>query len=333
MKKIDVVHHILKDRKHQLPGNESGKAFAPSNIALCKYWGKREQELNLPVTSSLSISLGNQGATAAMSLHDREYDEMILNGKPVDPASSFSQRLVSFLDLFRTPQSPRFSILIESNIPIAAGLASSACGFASVVKTLDALYGWDLQQHELSVLARLGSGSASRSIWQGFVEWHRGEREDGMDSHADSIPHVWEDLRIGLLILSTQEKGLGSREAMQRTVATSSLYSAWPAKVGSDLFSLKQAIQSQDFDLLGKTAESNALTMHATMLSALPPFNYALPETVLTMKKIWDLRQSGLSIYFTQDAGPNLKLLFREQDRMTIESHFRQMKVVNPFAM
>jgi diphosphomevalonate decarboxylase len=333
VKKADVVHLVLGDRWRMPARHESGKAFAPSNIALCKYWGKREQELNLPVTSSLSISLGNQGASAALSLHEREHDEIVLNGKSVDVSASFSKRLSEYLNLFRLTSAQRFSIFIETNVPIAAGLASSACGFASIVQALDALFGWELDSKSLSILARLGSGSASRSIWQGFVEWHRGVREDGMDSSAEAIPDAWPDLRIGLLILSAGEKGLGSREAMQRTVTTGSLYSAWPTKVNSDLLLLKQAISDQDFQTLGKAAESNALAMHATMLSAWPPINYAIPETLLTMQKVWALREAGLSLYFTQDAGPNLKLLFQKQDSELIESHFPQIKVVNPFAV
>ncbi|MDR3476929.1 MAG: diphosphomevalonate decarboxylase [Gammaproteobacteria bacterium] len=331
MKKADVVHLILGDRRRVPARHLSGKAFAPSNIALCKYWGKREQELNLPVTSSLSISLGDQGASAVLTIHDRAHDEIVLNGKSVDVSAPFSQRLSHFLNLFRLNPTQRFSIFIETNVPIAAGLASSACGFASIVKALDALFGWELSNKELSILARLGSGSASRSIWQGFVEWHRGLRDDGMDCFAEAIPDVWADLRIGLLILSAKEKGLASREAMQRTVTNGSLYSAWPAKVSSDLFLLKQAIADRDFQTLGKTAESNALAMHATMLSAWPPIQYAIPETLLTMQKVWALREQGLPLYFTQDAGPNLKLLFCKQDVEQVVSHFPEVKVVDPF--
>lgn len=331
MKKSDVVQHILGEKWRQTPRHKTGKAFAPSNIALCKYWGKREQELNLPVTSSLSISLGNQGASVSLTPHDKSQDDIFLNGKAVETSAPFSKRLTDFLNLFRVSPAHCFSIVIETNVPVAAGLASSACGFASIVKALDALFGWELDAKHLSILARLGSGSASRSIWQGFVEWHRGERDDGIDCFAEFIPDVWQELRVGLLILNAQEKGVGSREAMQRTVATGSLYSAWPAKVSQDLAILKQAITAKDFNTLGKTAESNALAMHATMLSAWPPINYALPETLLGMQKIWKLRQEGLSVYFTQDAGPNLKLLFLEQDRPSIESNFSGLKVINPF--
>jgi len=331
VKKSDVVRAVLGDRYHVAPLHHGGQAFAPTNIALCKYWGKRDQDINLPLTSSLSISLGNKGATVDLRIHHGAHDEIFLNEYEVDRVSPFSKRLIEFLNLFRHHHEPRFSVHIKSNVPIAAGLASSACGFASLIMALDALFGWKLDQRELSILARLGSGSATRSLWPGFVEWHSGIRGDGMDSHGVMIEETWPELCIGLLIVSEKAKGIPSREAMQRTVTTSALYSAWPAKVSRDLSLLKQAISVCDFPLLGKTAESNATTMHATMLSAWPPITYAIPETLLAMQQVWQLRSEGLSLYFTQDAGPNLKLLFLQKDIDTVKSHFPQAEIVQPF--
>lgn len=331
MKKIDVIKKILNNYFHQLPKHSVGKAFAPTNIALCKYWGKRNQELNLPVTSSLSISLGDRGATAELSVNSSNKDSIHLNGANVELSTSFGKRLVEFLNLFRNNNTPYLNITIQSNIPIAAGLASSACGFASIMQALNNLYGWELKPNELSILARLGSGSASRSIWQGFVEWDKGERDDGMDSYAHPITEKWSDLCIGLLILSHNEKGISSREAMQRTVATSPLYSAWAPKVDYDMKILKEAIKKHDFNQLGMTAESNAMTMHATMLSAWPSVIYCLPETLLAMRQVWQLRQEGLGVYFTQDAGPNLKLLFLKKDMGTIRSLFSNVEIIQLF--
>jgi len=360
VKKSDVVRVVLGEHWQAPPANSSGEGFAPTNIALCKYWGKRNQELNLPLTSSFSISLGNKGASVTLALIENNVDEIILNDKIVDPLSSFSKRLIDFLDLFRSTNSNAdanananvnaranantnacantntntmpLRIRISSNIPIAAGLASSACGFASIVFALDALFGWKLPRKDLSILARLGSGSASRSIWPGFVEWHAGIREDGMDSHGESFSEEWPELCIGLLIVNNQEKSVSSREAMQRTVTTSSLFSAWPGKVNQDMKTIKQAIYERDFATLGKAAESNATAMHATMLSAWPPITYAVPETLLGMQEIWKLRQQGLPLFFTQDAGPNLKLLFLQQDQNAVISHFPNIEIVHPFA-
>jgi diphosphomevalonate decarboxylase len=332
VKKSDAIKNILGTKLHAAPRYTTAKAFAPTNIALCKYWGKRDQELNLPVTSSLSISLDDRGANTEISISHQANDLIFLNNHPIDLHSKFGTRLVEFLNLFRAHGEPHFIINIETNIPIAAGLASSACGFAALVKVLNHLFGWDLSEQQQSILARLGSGSASRSIWQGFVEWHAGVKPDGSDSFAEPLNETWPDLCIGILMMSKKEKKIGSREAMQRTVSTSPLYSAWPHKVTHDMSLLKTAITVKDFQLLGKTAESNATTMHATMLAAWPPITYLMPDTLIAMQKIWDLRQEGLPIYFTQDAGPNLKLLFLQQDMQTVSSHFPEIEIILPFA-
>jgi diphosphomevalonate decarboxylase len=331
VKKIETVKQILGSQWQAAPQNSSGEAFAPTNIALCKYWGKRDQELNLPVTASLSISLGNKGASAHLEVTDNARDSIILNGKTLEVHSPFSQRLIHFLDLYRAHLEPKFNITLTSNIPIAAGLASSAAGFASVTKALDQVMGWQLPAEKLSVLARLGSGSAARSLWQGFVEWHAGERADGLDSAGKQLDQTWEELCVGLLILDEKEKPLSSREAMQRTVETSPLYSTWPLKVAEDLANIKSAINIKDFTLLGETAESNAIAMHATMKSAYPPVNYSLPSTTAAMQKIWELRAQGLEIYFTQDAGPNLKLLFLKDKTSDIKKHFPEADILQPF--
>ncbi len=115
---------------------------------------------------------------------------------------------------------------------------------------------------------------------------------------------------------------------MERTAASSPLYASWPAKVERDLSLIKQALAEQNFQALGETAESNALTMHALMLSAWPPISYALPQTITAMHEIWQLRQEGLPVYFTQDAGPNLKLLFLAADQQKLSRHFPEMEVV-----
>ncbi len=333
MKKADVIHLILGHRLQNVANRSSVKAFAPTNIALCKYWGKRDAELNLPMTSSLSISLGDKGATTELSITEQPQDKVTLNNESVTLSSNFGKRLVAFLDLFRTQRSVHFQVDIQANIPLAAGLASSACGFASLVLALNKLFNWQLTSEHLSILARLGSGSASRSIWPGFVEWEKGRDANGMDSHGTLLSETWPELCIGLLLINKNEKKISSREAMQRTLETSLFYSLWPEKVNQDLIMVKEAIHEKNFPLLGKTAESNALTMHGIMLTAWPPISYFLPETVLAMQKIWELREQGLALYFTQDAGPNLKLLFLESDLEIVKSHFPMLEVIQPFSL
>lgn len=328
-KKRDVVRRVLQDRPVRT--SCEGAAFAPANIALCKYWGKRDEELNLPVTSSLSLSLGSLGSRVTLTLAEGA-DVVELNGTVLAADTPFAKRAVSFLDLFRPEPSARFHLGAENTIPTAAGFASSASGFAALVLALDRLFGWGLDRKSLSILARLGSGSACRSVHEGFVEWHAGQAADGMDSCAERLDATWPDLRMGLLVVSDEEKSIGSRPAMKHTVETSPLYAAWPAKVEKDMAALKDAIRRRDFPLLGRTAESNALAMHATMIAAWPPVLYWLPASVHAMQRIRALRDKGLELYFTMDAGPNLKLLFEEKDTDAVTHAFPEVEVVAPFA-
>ena len=331
MKKSEVVREIFHHDIPEIPQRIKGLAYAPTNIALCKYWGKRDPELNLPMTSSFSVTLPDKGTLTTLTLRDEKNDSLIINGEEIAADSAFALRAQAFLDLFRPQKKWHLQIDIQVNIPIAAGLASSASGFASLILALNDLFNWQLEQKKLSILARLGSGSAARSLWNGFVEWHAGVQPDGMDCYAEPYKKEWPELRIGILALSHQEKPISSREAMLRTVNSSLLYGLWPKKVQQDLTLMKQALHSKNFSLFGGSAESNALSMHATMLSSWPPICYFLPETIAAMQQIWALRQAGLAVFFTEDAGPNLKLLFLDSDEDQIKKHFPNLEVIKPF--
>ena len=333
--KLDVVQeifsHTTDSKDLWIPKKEKGLAFAPTNIALCKYWGKRDTEINLPVTSSLSIALPDKGAMTTITPHDQARDIIILNDVEIENESQFAKQTVAYFDLFRPNKNLHFRVDIKMNIPVAAGLASSACGFASLICALNDLFEWKLSLTHLSILARLGSGSAARSLWMGFVEWHAGVAVDGMDSYGEPLETEWPTLQVGILTLSPDKKRFSSRDAMLRTVNSSALYGSWIKKVNQDLPILKQAIKNRNFSLLGGAAESNALAMHATMLSSWPPICYSIPETIAMMHQIWDLRAQGLEVYFTQDAGPNLKLLFLEQNKKQVQENFPQVEVINVF--
>jgi diphosphomevalonate decarboxylase len=313
---------------HQTPVQQTGTGTAPSNIALCKYWGKRNEALKLPLTGSLSISLGELGTTTRIRIS--EEDRFTLNGQEQNPEARASQRLFSFLDLFRTPDQ-RLTIESENTIPMAAGLASSASGFAALVLALNDLFGWNLDHRNLSILARLGSGSACRSLDHGFVEWHKGEAADGSDSFASRLDVRWPDFRVGILTLSESEKPVGSSEGMKRTVETSALYTAWPEEAGRALPRIRTAIHEKDFPALGRAAEQNALAMHATMMSAWPPILYWRPGTVEVLHRVHTLRASGTEVYATMDAGPNVKLLFLKAAEPALKEAFPGAQVITPF--
>ena len=324
-----VVQRLLADRKFQASG--TAQANAPANIALVKYWGKRDEALNLPVTGSLSISLGSLGSHVELARGAGTAETIWLNGKPLSADSSFVRRASAYLDLFRPAKDFVFELKARNTVPTAAGFASSASGFAALAKGLNNLFGWGLGSRELSILARLGSGSAARSLEEGFVEWHAGTSADGMDSYAERLDATWPELRVGALVLCAEEKPVGSREGMKRSVETCEFYREWPGRVAQDLAALKAAIAEKDFRALGAVAEENALAMHALMAATRPPIVYLLPETVAAMHKIWAAREAGLPLWFTMDAGPNVKLLFEAKDEARVREVFPGVEVVAPF--
>lgn len=323
MKKCDVVAKILAGRRRF--SRDVGRAEAPANIALCKYWGKRDEELNLPVTSSLSLTLDRVGAETEISLCASD-DQIHLDGELLSADHPFAFRLSRYLDLFRS-ENEGYCVKTQSSVPVAAGLASSASGFAAAIKALDALHGWELETRELSILARLGSGSACRSLYSGFVEWHAGQREDGMDSYAEPLSLNWPEIRLGWMLVSKAQKLIGSRDAMRRTRESSLLYQAWPAQVERDLAVIKGALIRRDFARLGEAVEANALTMHATMMGAQPAVLYWLPDTVKVLHQVADARRQGLAVYATMDAGPNVKILYQAADQERVAAFFPQ---INP---
>jgi diphosphomevalonate decarboxylase len=327
LNKEGLVDAILGKRSREI--RSEGSAFAPANIALCKYWGKRNEELNLPVTSSLSVSLGSLGTNT--TIQPAERDAILFNGDRLPEDHPIARRLLNYVRLLRGGAPSCVSVVTRNSIPTGAGLASSASGFAALVKALDQACGWELAGRELSILARLGSGSATRSIFSGFVEWQRGTRDDGMDCYAEALGNEWPALRMGILAVSVEQKRIGSTAGMKQTTAASPLYQAWPGKVAEDLPGLRTAIEKKDFQRLGETAESNALAMHATMISARPPVLYWHPESVGWMHRIWDARRDGLPAYFTMDAGPNIKLIYLKDDEADVKAFAPEVRVVDPW--
>ncbi|MES2204607.1 MAG: diphosphomevalonate decarboxylase [Pseudomonadota bacterium] len=331
MKANDIIQHLLSG-KNTSPLYELATCFAPVNIALIKYWGKRNTELNLPVTNSLSIALPSKGTTTTIQVNSLQHDRYYLSGVLLDSESEFSKRLNKFCNYFRFSENYHYDIKTENNIPTAAGLASSASGFAALVLAFDQLFGWKLDQSSLSILARMGSGSACRSLWTGFVEWQKGEREDGCDSFASPLKirssQFLSNIGIGLLIFEKDKKIISSRQAMLNTVNTSPTYKNWPIQVEQDLHQIKEAITQHDFISLGEISERNALAMHATMLDSQPKTDFCTHKTREYREKIWALRKAGIPVYFTQDAGPNLKLLFQETVITTIVEHFPELEII-----
>jgi diphosphomevalonate decarboxylase len=295
-------------------------ARAHTNIALIKYWGKRDESLFLPMNSSLSITLDKFYTTTSVQFctHLLE-DVFVLNN--VIASEEETQKITRLLDLIRRISGKSLYAMVKSTnkVPTAAGFASSASGFAALAAAATKAIGLDLGLKELTQIARQGSGSASRSIHGGFVEWLKGEKDDGSDSFAQPIPDG-QDWNISVLsaFLTSKPKKVLSREGMKRTVETSPFYSAWIKEVESDFLIAKEAIRKHDFEMLGEVTEANALKMHATTLGAKPPFMYWQGATLDVIEQVQSLRSAGIQAYFTIDAGPNVKVICKPMDEQVV---------------
>ncbi|MBE8215322.1 MAG: diphosphomevalonate decarboxylase [Endozoicomonadaceae bacterium] len=307
-------------------------AYAPANIALCKYWGKRNTALNLPINDSLSISLGKKGTHTTVEPIEGLKDIIFLNHQPVLKTDITYHYITQHLHLFRQCFGQQaFRVISHNTIATAAGLASSASGFAALTQAIIGSYGLSLPQSSHSILARLGSGSACRSIGYGFMWWQAGTRLDGQDSFATPLDCQWPTLQVGILTITTQKKHISSREGMQHTTNTSILYPRWPQEAAKHLQAIKAAIKQQDFKTFGEQVEQNALTFHATMLASWPPLCYWTPDTLQHIQSVWRARENGVKVYLTMDAGPNLKLLFESNQVKAIKQIWPNLDIIQPF--
>ncbi|MFE5548825.1 diphosphomevalonate decarboxylase [Streptomyces sp. NPDC056534] len=310
---------------HSVEG--AATAVAHPNIALIKYWGKRDERLVLPRTDSLSMTLDVFPTTTTVRLAPAaEADEVFFNGAP--GVGEARKRILSFLDVVRETAGQRERAVVDTRntVPTGAGLASSASGFAALAVAAAAAFGLDLDVTELSRLARRGSGSASRSIFGGFAIWHAGR---GLGPAAD-LASFAEPVSVGDLdpalvvaLLNTGPKAVSSRRAMQRTVDTSPLYRPWADSSTADLAAMREALVKGDLDSVGEIAERNALGMHATMLAARPAVRYLSPATLTVLDTVTQLRRDGVSAYSTMDAGPNVKVLCHRRDASQVADAVR----------
>ena len=283
-------------------------ASANTNIALIKYWGKVDEVQAIPATSSLSLTLGGTRTTTTVSFDggDGAADSVTINGSSSSGAEL--ARVSRFLDLVRSRSGITAAATVTSraSVPLAAGLASSAAGFAALAAAASRAAGMDLDDRELSRLARRGSGSATRSIFGGLVRWNAGH--DDASSYAEPVACEM-DLAMVVVVLSKSDKPISSTRGMRATMSTSPLFPAWVEASGKDLQVALEAVRAGDLERLGEVVEGNALGMHATMMAARPGIIYWLPQTIATLHAIRTMREEGLPVWATIDAGPNVKIL------------------------
>ena len=294
-------------------------AVAHPNIALIKYWGKRDVALNLPSTSSLSVTLDTFQTTTTVTW-GAEADGLEVNHAPVHGKAA--ERALAFLSLI-DPDRPPCHIRSENNFPTAAGLASSASAFAALALAGTAAAGQQLSPTALSVLARRGSGSACRSLWGGWVLWERGEQPDGLDSHGTPIaPRDHWDVRVLVAMVSEGKKPIGSTAGMLKTQAESPLYPGWVSSYRADIAQAREGLARRDMEMLGEAMERSTLKMHATMISA--GIRYWKPSTVAVLQAIEDLRRRGVGAWYTMDAGPNVKVICEAAEAPVVAAAMRE---------
>lgn len=304
-------------------------ARAHTNIALIKYWGKADAQQRLPLMSSLSMTL--DAFYTDTYLEAATENAFYLNG--VKQANRVSERVFALLALLneRYGKSAHYQVHSYNNVPTAAGLASSSSAFAALVGAFDYYYQLALSPRRLSRLARMGSGSATRSIFGGFAVWQKGH--DDASSYAyplDEKPKL--DLHLLAIELNTAPKVISSTAGMA-LAQSSPLFAGWLARNELELTEMKQAIAAKDFTQLGQLAELNASEMHAMNLTAQPGFTYFEPATITLMQLVRQWRAEGIEVYYTLDAGPNIKLLCQLKNVKIITerlaSVFDNVKIIN----
>ncbi|ORY87657.1 diphosphomevalonate decarboxylase [Protomyces lactucae-debilis] len=316
---------------------------APVNIAVVKYWGKRDPVLNLPTNSSLSVTLSQEDLRAFTSVacsQDFPEDRMWLNGEerhvPAD------KRLVACLKALRAlrqqvedkdtsaPTLSRMCIQIasENNFPTAAGLASSAAGFAALVRAIADLYQLPQSAAELSRIARQGSGSACRSLFGGYVAWQMGSQDDGSDSMAVQVApqEAWPQMRACILVASAQKKDVSSTAGMQHTVATSTLFAERVRQTVPDrMQAMTSAIEARDFAKFAEITMRDSNSFHAVCLDTYPPIFYMNDISRACVRLVEQMNAAaGATIAaYTYDAGPNTVVYYLEENEAKVLAYVK----------
>lgn len=299
----------------------SATAWAHPNVALIKYWGKRDAVLNLPATGSISLTLRGLTTRTHVRFAAGAGDSIILNGVQAD--ASTTSKAVRVLDVLRQRAGTQLGAVVDSvnDFPTGAGLASSASGFAALAVAATHALGLTIAYEELSGIARLGSGSAARSLFGGFVEMQRGSRSDGSDAVATQLSEGrdW-PIEVIVVVTSVRAKSVQSTAGMEHTRKTSPFWQSWLDTAADDLENMRAAVFARDLDAVGTLAEHSCLKMHALALAAQPGLVYWNGTTVTIIEMVRDLRRQGLHVYFTIDAGPQVKVLCAPRDRVAVKA-------------
>lgn len=287
-------------------------AIAPSNIAFIKYWGKRDEETRLPENGSISMNLSAMETITTIEFtKDLLADEVMYNG---DKDAKVSERIIKQLDRIRKKADCTLfaKVVTKNTFPSETGLSSSASGFAALTKAAVAALDLPVSEKEISVLSRLGSGSACRSIPDGFVEWL--DSQDPNESYAVSLypPDYW-DIADVVAIVSTGHKDVSTAEGMSRS-QTSPFFETRLKRMPAKIKNMKKYLSERNFLAFGELVEEEALELHAIMLTSIPSLIYWQPGTLEVMKHVKKWRAEGLSCYFTVNTGQDIHILCEKLD-------------------
>ena len=291
-------------------GSMQASARACANIALAKYWGKADVKRNVPAVPSISLTL-DQLVTETRVRFDASLDSDLVRLDGRRASATEAERVVSMLDRVRREARLRLNAEVTSHnhFPTAAGLASSASGFAALAAASWTAAGLRFNARWLSALARASSASAARSIYGGFVELPAGSRGD-MDLAARPIaPAEYWNLRLVVALTEPGKKKVGSTEGMERSRRTSPFYEGWLRHAPKWSQKIKRAIKDRDLDALGPAMEQSTFAFHCCAITSDPPILYWAPATLAALATVRGLRERGVSAWATMDAGPHVKAL------------------------
>ncbi len=301
-------------------------AIAPSNIAFTKYWGKKDPVLRLPENGSIAMCLSNLLTTTTVEFSkDFKEDKITINGEVEEGEAS---RVVKHLDRVRKLAgiSDFAKVVSTNNFPIGTGLSSSASGFAALSLAASKAAGLNFSEKQLGILARQGSGSAIRSIPSGFVEWLDGDSSE--TSFAKTIfPADWWDITDIVAVASTGRKDVSTTEGM-KTLMTSPYASLRVSRMKEKNKKVKEFIKNRNFTGLGELSESEALDMHAIMITQFPPLIYLQPNTILIIKLVQKFRREGLECYFTINTGQDVHILVEKKNVSKLKMELEKVKEI-----
>jgi diphosphomevalonate decarboxylase len=283
-------------------------AIAHPNTALVKYWGKLDEKLILPMNNSISLTVDTLSTTTTIEFSD-EYktDSFILNDQ--EATGKVKQRVINHLNLIRELESitAKAKVVSKNNFPTAAGLASSASGFAALTVATYAALGLNKSKKELSMISRRGSGSSCRSIFGGYVEWIKA---DEGESYAKQLADEnWFEICDLVVVLKAPERKINTRDAMKQSMETSPFFESRLNMIDLALADIRKAIKEKDFTLLGRTTERDCLSMHLVAMTSNPSLIFWTPQTLKLMNGIVELREEKIEAYYTIDTGANMHIL------------------------